>query len=153
MKYIFVLFFSLVLYSCTSNTDPKQVALDYLNARNQMDWEKAKKYANPATDTTIDRMSSIMSLLSDSINSLRKSAKVEIQGEADIDGNTATVNAFNIIHGKKTPEPISLIKTEEGWLVNDPWEFSSSMIAAPEEADDSTSNEETVQVDPNHGSH
>lgn len=122
------------------------MALDYLNARNVMDWEKAKKFANPATDTSIDRMISISSLVGDSVNNIRKSAKVEIIGEAEIDGTTAVVKAINMVGKNKTEEIITLYKTNEGWLVNDPWEFSPDMYTAPEQPEDSTSNEETIQV-------
>lgn len=148
MKYLPFLLVALSFFSCSSNEDPKQVALDYLNARNQMEWEKAKKFATPATDTSIDRMISISSIVGDSVNALRKSTKVNIIGEAEIDGNTAIVKAVNVIGGHKTEEVITLYKTGDGWLVNDPWEFSPSMYNVPEEPEDSTSNEETVQINP-----
>jgi hypothetical protein len=45
----FLAFAAMTIVSCGSKSDPKSVATSFLQARNKMDYENAKKFGTPET--------------------------------------------------------------------------------------------------------
>ena len=108
----------MTIISCGSKSDPKEVATNFLNARNKMDYETAKKFGTDETDKMLDMTASLSSMIPDSVKELTKNAKVVIKGEPKIEGDKATVIAESTIGGDTKEETIDLVKKDGTWLVN-----------------------------------
>lgn len=137
----------LINSACTRKSDPKDVAIKFLNARNKMDYETAKKYGTPATDTTMDWLAERTKDIPKEVAELTKNTKVEVVGEPLITGNTASLKVMNTIGTTVKEEIIMLHKADDGiWYVDDNLFDYNQSIVTPE-SEDSTGNEATVEVD------
>ncbi|HPI54066.1 MAG TPA: DUF4878 domain-containing protein [Chitinophagaceae bacterium] len=101
--------------SCGSKSDPKSVATSFLNARNSLDYETAKKFGTPETGKMIDMMASFSSMIPDSMKNESKKIKVEIKDVKE-EGDKATVTYSESI--KPGDQTLNLIKKDGKWLVN-----------------------------------
>ena len=143
-----VIVLSFILLSCGSNqSDPTEVALNYLNARNKMDYKTAKNFADPITDSTLDQLANFSRMVDSGVNALIATATVEVTDPSQIAGDTATVQVVNNIGGKKNPETVLLIKSsDKKWYVHDnPYEYAPEIVTAVEE-EDSSAVESTVEL-------
>lgn len=137
----------LLVASCGDKSDPKDIAIKYLEARNKMDYKTAKEYADPVTDSTLDQLANFTKMVDKGVNDLISEAEVEIVGTTQFIGDTATVQAVNIIGGKKNPEAVLLIKAQDKkWYVHDnPYEYAPEIVTAVDD-EDSTNTEGTVEL-------
>jgi len=104
------------MISCGSKSDPKGVALNYLNALKKMDYETAKKFGTPETGKMLDMISSFSSMVPDSIKDQAKNVKIEIK-EAKEEGDKCTVK-FISSDKPDAEETLDLVKKDGKWLVN-----------------------------------
>ncbi|MBL7755695.1 MAG: DUF4878 domain-containing protein [Chitinophagaceae bacterium] len=112
-----VLFIAVVsMISCGSKSDPKSVALNYLNALKQMDYENAKKFGTPETGKMLDMISSFSSMIPDSVKNEAKKVKIEIKDVKE-EGDKATVK-FVSSDKPENEESLNLVKKDGKWLVN-----------------------------------
>lgn len=102
------------IISCGSKSSPKEVAVAFNKAMNNLDFEGAKKLGTPETGKMIDMLSSFSSMMPDSMKEETKKFKVEAKDEV-IEGDKATVTISN---GEKGEEKVSLVKKDGKWLVN-----------------------------------
>lgn len=148
MKYclLFLCFSSLTWFSCSTQNSPKEVAIQFVNARNQMDYETAKKFGNAATDSSMDWLAKRVDIVPKQVQELTRNSKVEVIGEPLIVGNTATVKMLCTIGSMKNEEIISLLKEADGkWYVDDKmFEYDQSITSPVTE--DTTTNEATVEL-------
>lgn len=149
--YKIALFFtwSVVLISCGGKSDPKDAAIKFLNARNRMDYETAKKYATPATDSTLDQLKQLTETVEKGVTDLTSKTEIEVQGEPQIVGDTATLNVINTVGGRKIPETVLLVKDKEGnWLVHDnPYEYTTNIVTAVDDEDSASNDQSTVELE------
>ncbi len=108
-------FAALTIMSCGSKSDPKSVAIAFLNARNSMDYENAKKYGTAETGKMIDMMSSFSSMIPDSMKNEAKKIKVDIKDVKE-EGDKATVVYSESI--KPGDQTLNMVKKDGKWLVN-----------------------------------
>ncbi len=107
----FVAFAAMAIVSCGGKSDPKSVAISFLEARNKMDYKTAKKYGTPETGKMLEMLESFSSMVPDSVKNLSKNSKVVIKGEPKIEGDKCTLVATNTIG-------VTLVKKDGKWLVN-----------------------------------
>lgn len=105
---------AITVVSCASKSSPKDVAVNFNKALNNLDFESAKKLGTPETGKMLDMLASFSSMMPDSLKEQAKKYKVEAKDEV-IDGDKATVTISN---GEKGEEKINLVKTDGKWLVN-----------------------------------
>lgn len=117
-SFIAILAISLTIVSCGSKSDPKSVAKSFLEARNKMDYEAAKKFGTPETGKMLDMLASFSSMIPDSVKNLTKNAKVEIKGEPKIEGEKCTITAATTIGTETKDETVNLVMKDKKWLVN-----------------------------------
>jgi hypothetical protein len=115
-SFVAVAFAALTIVSCGgSKSDPKAVATSFLNARNSMDYETAKKFGTPETGKMIDMMASFSSMMPDSMKNEAKKIKVEIKDVKE-EGENATVTYSESL--KPGDQTLKMVKKEGKWLVN-----------------------------------
>jgi len=114
----FVAFAAMAIVSCGGKSDPKSVAISFLEARNKMDYKTAKKYGTPETGKMLEMLESFSSMVPDSVKNLSKNSKVVIKGEPKIEGDKCTLVATNTIGGESKDENVTLVKKDGKWLVN-----------------------------------
>jgi len=102
--------------SCGSKSDPKDVALNYLNALKSMDYEGAKKFSTPETGKMLDMLASFSGMMPDSMKEQAKSIKVTIK-EAKEEGDKCVVK-FSSSDKPENEESLNLVKKDGKWLVN-----------------------------------
>ncbi len=102
--------------SCGSKNDPKEVALNYLNALKSLDYEGAKKFSTPETGKMLDMLSSFSSMMPDSMKEQAKKIKIEIK-EAKEDGDKCVVK-FVSSDKPEAEEVLNMVKKDGKWLVN-----------------------------------
>jgi PDZ domain-containing secreted protein len=102
--------------SCGSKNDPKEVALNYLNALKSLDYEGAKKFSTPESGKILDMLSSFSSMMTDSMKEQAKKIKIEIK-EAKEDGDKCTVK-FVSSDKPEAEEVLKMVKKDGKWLVN-----------------------------------
>jgi len=119
-KLLYSLFAAAVLAfgmaSCGSKSDPKEVALNYLNALKSMDYEGAKKFSTPETGKMLDMLASFSGMMPDSMKEQAKSIKVEIK-DAKEEGEKCTVT-FTSSDKPENEEKLNLVKKDGKWLVD-----------------------------------
>lgn len=106
-----------LLSACASGTGPRDVATDYLNAMNKMDYETAKKFCTPEKITTIKLIQSTFDIttLPDSTLQLAKRAKVEIK-EVKEEGDRCIIK-YVVPQLANIDQELLLIKKDNKWLV------------------------------------
>jgi Domain of unknown function (DUF4878) len=138
--------FIFLFTSCGSNSDPKDVAIKFLNAQNKMDYETAKKYGTDATDISLDWLAREAKTVPKEVMELTKNATVEVISEPFITGNTASLKVNNIIGGVKKESIIMLQKEADGkWYVNDDL-FNYNETIPSGSLEDSLTSDPTVEV-------
>lgn len=105
---------AITIVSCGSKSSPKEVAVNFNKALNNLDFEGAKKLGTPETGKMLDMLSSFSSMMPDSLKEQAKKYKVEAKDEV-IDGDKAVVTITN---GEKGEEKMNLVKKDGKWLVN-----------------------------------
>ncbi len=105
---------AIAVVSCGSKATPKEVAVNFNKALNNLDFEGAKKLGTPETGKMLDMLASFSSMMPDSLKEQAKKYKVEAKDEV-IEGDKATVTVTN---GDKGEEKITLVKKDGKWLVN-----------------------------------
>ncbi len=103
----------LLLHACSMRDSPGDAAGKFLNAFNERDFEKARKYATPETIKLVDLMENLTKL-SQGTDSLPK-ASININGER-IEGDIAYVTFTE--SGSDQPQEIQLKKIDGQWLVH-----------------------------------
>lgn len=109
-------FVAFTLVSCGSKSDPKDVALNYLNALKKMDYDAAKKYGTPETGKMLDMLASFSGMVPDSVKNKAKDVKVSIK-EAKEEGDKCVVT-FSSDDKPEATETLNLVKKDGKWLVN-----------------------------------
>ncbi len=102
--------------SCGGKNDPKDVALNYLNALKSLDYEGAKKFSTPETGKMLDMLSSFSSMMPDSMKEQAKKIKITIK-EAKEEGDKCVVK-FVSSDKPEAEEVINMVKKDGKWLVN-----------------------------------
>jgi hypothetical protein len=116
LSFVAVLFAAMAIVSCGgSKSDPKAVATSFLNARNSMDYEGAKKFGTPETAKMIDMMASFSSMVPDSMKNESKKIKIEIKDVKE-EGDNATVTYSESL--KPGDQTLKMVKKDGKWLVN-----------------------------------
>lgn len=95
-------------------SDPKEVAYKFTVALNGLDFAEAKKYGTEDTKKMLEILSSIATLVPDSVKEESKNAKVEVT-EVVENGDKCTVTLLN---GDQKGEKINLVKENEIWKVH-----------------------------------
>ncbi len=114
-----------IFFFCACNSEsPKDVALNFLVAKENSDYETAKKYANEETKTRCNNMIKMISSLPDSVRKKVDAARVAA-GKISITikevketGDKATVTYFITEH----PEETNILKLEKNnghWQANE----------------------------------
>jgi hypothetical protein len=108
---------TVVISSCGgSKSDPKAVAKSWLEARNSLKWEEAKKLSTEDTKKFLDMQASFSSMIPDSVKKQTANMKVEIKGDAAITGDKAVVTYTSA--EKEGDQTLNLEKGADGkWLV------------------------------------
>lgn len=135
--------------SCGSKSDPKGVALNYLNALKKMDYETAKKFGTPETGKMLDMISSFSSMVPDSVKEQGKNVKIEIK-EAKEDGDKCTIK-FSSSDKPDAEETLSLVKKDGKWLVNMTKDDMDSGASEPVSEEGSTPPAEEAVAEPAEG--
>jgi hypothetical protein len=107
---------AITVVSCGSKSDPKDVALNYLNALKSMDYEGAKKFSTPETGKMLDMLASFSGMMPDSLKEQAKSIKVTIK-EAKEEGDKCVVK-FTSSDKPENEESLNMVKKDGKWLVN-----------------------------------
>lgn len=154
MKKIFlslsaVVLMSLVLFSCSSKSDPKDVARNFLNALTQMDYEGAKKYGTPETGKMLEMLNSFATMLPDSAKANARKIKIEIK-DAKTEGDKCSITYRN--SEKQSDQVLTLVKKDGKWLVDMSKDDSMNAgedASVPEEvpAEDSIPATDSLKVD------
>lgn len=129
---IYFLFTAIALLSsCSSSTGPRDVATDYLNAMNKMDYETAKKFCTPEKISTIKLIQSTFDItaLPDSILQLSKRARVEIK-EVKEEGDRCIVK-YVVPQLAGIDQELLLIKKDNKWLVGETAEGFQEVFDMP----------------------
>lgn len=113
---IAVAFATLTIVSCGSKSDPKDVAMNYLNALKKADYETAKKYSTKETVSMLEMISSFSGMVPDSIKNQAKDIKIDIKDVKE-EGDKCVVT-FESSDKKGSEEKLNLVKTDGKWLVN-----------------------------------
>jgi hypothetical protein len=137
------------MISCGSKSDPKGVALNYLNALKKMDYETAKKFGTPETGKMLDMISSFSSMVPDSIKDQAKNVKIEIK-EAKEDGDKCTVK-FSSSDKPDAEETLNLVKKDGKWLVNMTKDDMGGGASEPASEEGSTPPAEEAVAEPAEG--
>lgn len=116
LSIIALVMISMTIVSCGSKNDPKEVALNYLNALKSLDYEGAKKFSTPETGKMLDMLSSFSSMMPDSMKEQAKKIKIEIK-EAKEEGDKCTVK-FVSSDKPEAEEVLNMVKKDGKWLVN-----------------------------------
>lgn len=106
---------SFALFSCSSKSDPKDVAKNFLNALTQMDYEGAKKYGTPETGKMLEMLSSFATMMPDSAKANARKIKIDIK-DAKTEGDKCSVTYHN--SEKKDDQVLTLVKKDGKWLVD-----------------------------------
>jgi Domain of unknown function (DUF4878) len=108
---------TIILTSCGggNSADPKEIARNFLVAMNKADYETAKKFGTDDTKKLLEMTSTFTAMLPDSVKKMSAAKKVEIIGEAKIDGEKAVVSYKE----SDSPEAksLNLVKKDGKWLV------------------------------------
>lgn len=144
-KLLYSLFAAAVLVfgmaSCASKSDPKEVALNYLNALKSLDYEGAKKFSTPETGKMLDMLASFSGMLPDSMKEQAKGIKVAIK-DAKEEGEKCTVT-FTSTDKPESEEKLNLVKKDGKWLVNS----SKDDLGGGGEAPVETDTDDSLSVD------
>jgi len=140
----FVAFAAIAIVSCGGKSDPKSVAIGFLEASIKMDYKTAKKFATPETGKMLEMLESFPNMANDSLKNLAKDCKVIIKGEPKIEGDKCSIVATAIVGDQTKVYNITLEKKDKKWLVNMskddifPLVFGSEDPATGVGADDAT---------------
>ena len=107
---------AITVVSCGSKNDPKEVALNYLNALKSMDYEGAKKFSTPETGKMLDMLASFSGMMPDSLKEQAKGIKVTVK-EAKEEGDNCVVK-FTSSDKPENEETLNMVKKDGKWLVN-----------------------------------
>lgn len=126
MKRLAFIYLMIVFSGCMNSDNPKDVAENYLEALNRLDFEGAKKYGTAETAKLLDMFKSFSELMPDSAH---KQTEYKITKDV-IEGNKATV--FYVEDGSANEEMITLVKENGKWKVA----MSKENLSGMEEEED-----------------
>ncbi|MFM2385770.1 MAG: hypothetical protein RL660_527 [Bacteroidota bacterium] len=142
IAFIFLMTATLLQVACNSSqSDPKAVGREWIDAMYQGKWEKAEKISTLECQQLIKIQSGFVDLQADSMKQSYKKTKWEFVGEPAIEGNNATLT----YRESGFPEPVilPLVKVDNKWMVNltkDTYQEQKEGEGMPE------SGEEAVQI-------
>ena len=141
LSFVALAFTIITLIGCGgSKSDPKAVATNFLNARNSLDFETAKKLSTPETGKLLEMLASFSGMMPDSMKNEAKKIKVSIKDIKE-EGDNATVTYSE--SAKPGDQTIKLVKKDGKWLVN----MSKEDMGAGGEEGDTPPMEDTVPAD------
>jgi hypothetical protein len=112
---LFGIFFGLLIAGCQKQTKPDEVALDFMHAIQQSNFEQAKEYATKESHQVITLYSIFDGRRTEDEREKIKHAEIKVLDTKE-DGDKATVTILN--SSAKQEETLQLIKESGKWKIS-----------------------------------